>query len=209
MVPPFQHLSVRKGSRLLGVLAILAASFAASYLLLPNPLADVFFAGWVLGSVALALVGGIAAWTNRTPLVWVAALLLTALSFVALTSIGLYIAPAGLLLLGSALLSQLAGPREEVRDAIAADPPTVQEAVLKTLAGTVSVAVGAGLVYVGAFTRELFGACATESLACALEKTHWDAVGMTVVGLVGVGLGGWLIWKQVYVARVLASKHIG
>jgi hypothetical protein len=32
---------------------------------------------------------------------------------------------------------------------------------------------------------------------------------MTVVGLVGVGLGGWLIWKQVYVARVLASKHIG
>jgi hypothetical protein len=91
----------------------------------------------------LALVGGIGAWTNRTPLIWVAALVLTGLAIVGMWSIGLFIAPATLFLLGDAFLSQRAGLRLEVRESIAADPPTVRESVLKTLAGVGSVIVGA------------------------------------------------------------------
>lgn len=201
----FQSSSVRRASRLLSVLAVVSTSVAASYLLFPRPLADVFFAGWVLFSTLLSLVGAIGAWTNRLSLVWVAALLLAGLSIVGMWSIGLFIAPAALLLLGAALLLQVAGPRTDVRDAIRSNPPTVPDAVLKTLAGSVSVAVGAGLVYVGAFSQELFGACATETVDCAIEKAHWNAIGLTVIGLIAVGFGGWLIWKQVYIARVLAS----
>lgn len=206
MAQTFRSASVRRVSCLLSVLAILSASAAATYLLLPNPLADVFFAAWVLVSVILALIGGSAAWTHRTPLVWAAALLLTGLSIVGLWSVGPFIAPAALFLLGSAILLQWAGPRKEIQEAIIADPPTVREVALKALVGINSVAVGSWLVYAGAFARELFGTCARETLVCAIGKTHWDALGITVLGLIAVGLGGWLLWKQIDIARVLASK---
>lgn len=196
-------------SRLLSVLAILFASVAGGYLLLPDPLADAFFAGWVLVAVGLSLVGGIGAWTNRTVLVWVAALLLAGLTITGMMSIGLFIAPAALCSLGSAIFSQLAGPRAGVRESITADPPTASEVARRSLLGTGSVVVGAGLMYLGAFTRELFGACASETLACALDKTHWGAVAITLLGLIAVGSGGWLVWKQVYITRVLASKQSG
>lgn len=209
MTTVFQSPSIRTASRLLSVLAILSASVAAIYLLLPNPLADVFFAGWVLVSVSLTLVGGIGAWTNRTPLVWMAVLLLTGLTIVGMWSIGFFIAPAAFFLLGAALFSQLVGPRTDVREPIVANLPTVQEAVLKALAGVGSVVVGGWLVYVAAVAQELFGACARETMACAIDKTHWNAVGITVLGLIAVSLGGWLIWKQVYIARVLASTQTG
>lgn len=206
MAQAFRSASVRRVSRLLSVLAILSASVAATYLLLPNPLADAFFAAWVLVSVILALIGGSAAWTHRTPLVWAAALLLTGLSVVGMWSIGPFIAPAALFLLGSAVLLQWAGPRKEIQEAIIADPPPVQDAALKAVVGIGSVVVGSWLVYAGAFARELFEACARETLACAIGKTHWDALGIAVLGLIAVGLGGGLLWKQVYIARVLASK---
>ncbi|WP_227357326.1 hypothetical protein [Haladaptatus salinisoli] len=203
------HSSTQTASRLLSVLAILSASGASGYLLLPNPLADVFFAGIVLLSVLFALIGGIGAWTNRTPLVWVAALLLTGLTIVGLLSIGLFFAPAAVFLLGAAVFSQLAGPRTGQREAIVSHPPTVHETMLKSLTGTVSVVVGAGMVYIGAFTQELFGACSSETLACALETTHWDAVGITILGLIAISFGGWLLWKQIYIARVFASAKMG
>jgi hypothetical protein len=135
------------------VLAVLSASLAAGYLLLPNPLADVFFAAWVLVGVGLAGVGGVAVWTNRTPLAWVAALLLTGLSVAGLWSVGLLVSPAALCLLGSVLLRQSAGPQTEPQDAVISETPTVPEAVLTTLVGTVSLIAGVGLVYVGAVTR--------------------------------------------------------
>lgn len=194
---PTPRLSWRSGSRVLGVLAVIAVGMASGVLLLPDPLADVFFAGWVVGSVGLALVGAAGAWTNRAPLVWVAALLLVGLSIVGMWSIGPFIAPAALCLLGAAILSQLAGPRPGAREAIAADPPTGDESVLKTLAGTGALVIGASLVYIGAIARELFGACATETLTCALTSTHWDAVELTVLGLGAISLGGWLLWRQV------------
>lgn len=205
MVLAFQPSSAKAGSRLLGTLAVVVAIVAAGALLFPAPLADVFFTGWVLFSVLLALAGFGAAWMNRTPLVWVAALLMAGLSIIGMWSIGFFIAPAALFLLGAAILSQLAGPRQDVQDAIKADPPTVQEAVLKTLAGTGAIALGGWLVYMGAIAQQLFGACATETLDCAVANTHWDAVGLTMLGILVVGLGGWLIWKQVYSARMLAA----
>lgn len=179
------------------------------YLLLPTPLADVFFSGIVLLSVIFALFGGVGAWTNRPSLVWVAALLLTGLTIIGIMSIGFVLAPAAIFLLGAALSAQRAGPREGVREAIRANPPTVPEAVSKTLAGTVSVAVGVGLVYVGAFSQELFTACASETLTCSLTNTHWDAVGLTLLGLLAVSLGAWLVWKQIYISRVLSSTQTG
>ena len=204
---PLRPPSLRTGSRLLGALGALSASAAAVALLSPRPLADAFFAAWVLGSVGVALVGAVAAWTNRTPLVWVAALLLTGLSIAGMWSIGFLVAPAALCLLGAAVLSRLAGPRPGARTAIVTNPPTVPEAVVKTLAGTGGMVVGSVLVYVGAVARNLFGACARETLACAVAKTHWDAVAITVLGLSAVGLGGWLTWTQIHVARVLAAER--
>lgn len=195
-------------SRLLSVLAILFACIAVTYLLLPNPLADVFFAGIVMLSVIFALVGGIGVWTNRTPLVWVAALMVTGLTFLGMMSIGVFLVLAALLLVGAAIFSQLAGPRMDVQETIIANPPTEREVVRKKQLGAGSVVVGVGLVYVGAFTQELFGACASETLACALNKTNWGAVGLTVLGLVAISLGGWLLWKQAYITRVLASTQI-
>lgn len=196
---------LRTASRALGALAVLLAVVAAGFLLAPRPLADAFFAGWVVVAVGVALVGGIAAWTDRRAPLWVAALALTALAIVGMWSLGFLIAPAALCLLLAAVLAQVAGRREPARRTIA-DPPTVPEAILKTLAGSGAVVVGAALVYVGAFTGELFGACASETLACALGKADWGGLAVTLLGLGAVGLGGWLLWRQVTVARVLASK---
>lgn len=208
MAPALQSPSAKTVSRLLSGFAILTASITVTYILFPNPLADVFFARIMLLSVVFALVGGIGAWTNRTPLVWVGALLLTGLTIVGLLSVGIFLIPATLLLLGAAVFSQLAGPRTDVRDAITANPPTEREVVRKKQVGTGSVVVGVGLVYVGAFAQELFGACASETLACALNKTNWSAVGLTVLGLLAISYGGWLLWKQAYVRRVLASTQL-
>jgi hypothetical protein len=205
MAPPVQPSTANTGARVLSGLAVLGTIIAAGLLLFPNPLADAFFAGWVLFSILLTLVGAGGAWTNRTPLVWVTALLMIGLAIIGMWSIGLSIAPAALLLLGAAIFSQLAGPRDGVQDEIIAEPPTVQEAVWKTLAGVGSVAIGGWLVYTSAITQHLFGACAAETLDCALANTHWDAVAITSLGLLGIGLGVWLIWKQVYIGRVLAA----
>jgi hypothetical protein len=179
---------------------------AATYLLLPDPLGDVFVAGWVVLGVLLSIVGGIGAWRNRSPLIWVAAISLIGLTIMGLLSIGRFIAPAGLFMLGSAVCSQLAGPRTETLEATITDPPTESEVVQKTLAGIGSVVVGVGLVYVGAFAQELFGACASETIACAIEKTHWGAVGIAVLGLSAISLGGWQFWRLIYTTRAVRVK---
>lgn len=207
MVPAFQPSTAKTISRVLGILAVLSTILTAGILLSPNPLADVFFAGWVTFSILLSTAGAGAAWTNRTPLLWVAAVLLTGLLVMGMWSIGLFIAPAALSLLGAAVLSQWAGPRRDVQEEIIANPPTVYEAVLKTLAGTGSIAIGGWLVYTGAIAQHLFGACAAETLDCALANTHWNAVAITTLGILAIGLGGWLIWKQVYIGRVLAGER--
>lgn len=201
--------TLRTGSRVLGVLAVLLTSLAAAALLFPNPLADVFFAGWVMFGVALAFAGVLGIWTNRTPLVWLAALLLTGLSIVGMWSIGFLIAPAALLLLGAALLSHWAGPRPGVHEEIIANPPHVRETLGKTVTGIGCVAVGGWLVDLGALKQELFGACASETLSCALSTANWEGIGLTLLGLTAISIGGWLLWKQVYIAGVLASQHAG
>jgi hypothetical protein len=175
--------------------------------LLPDPLADVFFAGIVTLSVVFTFVGGFGAWTNRTPLVWAAALLLTGLSILGMMSIGLYLVPAAFLLLGAAVFSKLAGPRTGVRESIRADPPTEREIRRRQIVGVGTVVAGLGLVYIGAFTQELFGSCTRETLACALDTTDWSSVGLTVLGLSTVSYGGWLLWRQAYITRVLASTQ--
>lgn len=209
MVPSLQTGRASAGSRLSAALAVLVAAVAAVALLLPIPLADAFFAGWVLFGVALAVAGAVGAWTNRTALVWTAALLTTGLAVVGMWSIGLFVAPVALLLLASALLSQAAGPRRAVVEAITADPPAGRELALKAAAGVGAALVGGWLVNAGALGRELFGACARETLACALARTHWDAVAVTAIGLLLIGAGGWLLWRQLYTARVLASHPAG
>lgn len=196
----------RTVSRLLSVLAILVVGVAAGYLLLPGPLADVFFAGWVLFSVGIAIVGGFGAWTKRTPLVWLAALLLTGLSILGMWSFGRFIAPAALLMLGAAVFSQLTGPREGVQKSITADLPTSEELTSMLKTGIGSVVVGALLVAIGASGRGLFGSCASETMSCVLAKTHWGAVGLTVLGLRAIGYGGFLLWKHAYVRRSMASN---
>lgn len=207
MIRGSQSSSSETVSRLLSVLAVVSASVAVTYLLFPDPLTDVFFSGIVLLSVIFALVGGIGVWTKRTPLVWVGALLLTGLSILGMMSIGLFLAPAALFSLGAAVFSQLAGPRTGVREAIISNQPTERELVRKKQAGIGSVAVGLGLVYVGSFAQELFGSCAIETVACALDTTNWGAVGLTVLGLIAVSYGSWLLWKQAFIRRVLASTQ--
>jgi hypothetical protein len=209
MVPSLQPDRARAGSRLSAALAVLVAVVAAVALLLPNPLADAFFAGWVLFGVALAVAGAVGAWTNRTALVGAAALLTTGLAVVGMWSIGFFVAPAALLLLASALLSRAAGPRRAVVEAITADPPSGRELALKAVAGVGNVILGGWLVNAGALERDLFGACAQETLACALAGTHWDAVAVTAVGLLLIGVGVWLVWRQLYTARVLVSRPVG
>jgi hypothetical protein len=207
MIPTLQTPQSQTVSRLLSALAVISATVASAFLLLPNPLADVFFGGIVLLSVLFALVGVIGVWTNRTPLVWVAAFLSSGLSILGMLTIGIYLAPAALLLLGAAVFSQLAGPRPGVRETIVANPPTEQELVRKKGVGTVAVVFGVALVYGGAFAQEMFGSCASETLTCALDKMNWGAVGLTVIGLIAISLGGWVLWKQIYITRVLAATR--
>ena len=201
--------SNRETSRLLAALALLAGVFASGVLLFPTPLSDAFFAGIILLNPLFAAVGAAGAWTDRAVVVWVAALLSVGLSLVGAMSVGLFFAPTALLLLGSAVAAQAAGPRSGVRERIVADPPSSRERLLRTLAGAASILVGVGLVNVGAFGQELFGSCARETLACALETTNWGAVGVTVLGFAAVAVGGWLVWKQVYVSRVLRRARSG
>lgn len=199
---------LRTAARLLGALAAVAALAAAAYLLLPDPLADVFFAAWVLAAVGLAAVGGLAAWTARTALVWLAGLLLSALAVVGIWSIGLFVAPAAVCLLAAATCLQFDRPRRvaqlSVAEAIAA-----RGAVTRALAGAATAALGAWLVYAGAVERGLFGACARETLSCALAVARWDAVALTAVGLVAAAGGGWLCYRQVQLARVSGWKLVG
>ncbi len=197
-------------SRFLAGLAVVLATLAAIVLLVPRPLADAFFAAWVLFAVVLAVVGALGAWTRRTALVWVTALLLAGLSIVGMWSLGPFVAPASLALLGAAVASLWTAPRPGVHEAILDNPPSVLEAVLKTLAGVVLVGVGIGLVYDGAIVRELFArGCSSETLSCMLAVTRWDAVGLSLLGSAGIGSGGWLVWKQVAIGRVLASNVAG
>lgn len=207
MVPALRTPSAGASSRLFAALSVVAIVAAAGYLLAPDPLSDVFFAGWVLVAVGLAVVGGVAAWTDRTPLLWVAALSLAALSVVGMWSIGFLVAPAALLLLGAAALSQVSGSHAERRARAVSTTPS--DAVLRPLGGVAAVGGGGWLVYASAFRQELFGACASETLACVLGTTHWAAVGTTVLGLAAVGVGCWLLWKYVYVGRLLGSRHAG
>lgn len=68
--------------------------------------------------------------------------------------------------------------------------------------------IGVGLAGVGALSHDLWGACASETLACVVEKTNWDVAAVTLLGLAAVGVGGWLVWKQGHVARVLATTSV-
>lgn len=199
----------RTSSQSLAALALAASLLASAALLTPEPLSDVFFAGIVLLNPLFAAVGVVGAWTNRTPVLWVAALLSVGLSTAGMMSVGLFLAPTALLLLGAAAAGQIAGPRAGVREEIIADAPSVRERLLRAVAGLTSVGVGVGLVDAGAFRQELFGSCARETLACALSTTNWPAVGLTLLGFVGVAGGAWLVWKQVYVSRVLRAARAG
>lgn len=210
MVPTDRFPGAVTVSRLLSGVAVGITVLAAIAWLFPRPLADAFFAGWVLFGVGLALLGALGTWTRRTPVVWVAALLLTVLSIVGIWSIGFYIAPAALVLLASAVLLQRAGQRPGAVETVRENPPSVLEAVLKTVAGAILAVLGAGLFYEGTFVRELFiRGCASETLACALAVTRWDAVGLTLVGLAAMTAGGWLVWRQIAIGRVLASNPLG
>ena len=199
----------RETSRLLAGLALLASLLASAALLLPTPRSDAFFAGIVLLNPLFAAVGVAGAWIDRTVVVWVAALLSVGLSLVGAMSAGLFFAPTALLLLGSAVTAQAAGSRAGVRERIVADPPSDRERLLRALPGAASILVGVGLVNVGTFGQELFGSCARETLACALETTNWGAVGVALLGFAAVAVGGWVVWKQVYVSRVLRRARSG
>ena len=199
----------RTSSRTLAALALAASLLASAALLTPEPLSDAFFAGIVLLNPLFAAVGVVGVWTNRTPVLWVAALLSLALSTAGMMFVGLFLSPTALLLLGAAVTGQIAGPRAGVREAIIADVPSVRERLLRAVAGLASVGVGVSLVDAGAFRQELFGSCARETASCAISTTNWLAVGLTLLGFAAVALGAWLVWKQVYVSRVLRAARAG
>lgn len=121
-------------------------------------------------------------------------------------SLGRFIAPAALLLLGAAVFLQLTGPREGVQKSILTDPPTNEELTSMVKTGIGSVVVGVLSIAIGAFGRGLFGSCARETMSCALARAHWGAVGLTVLGLLAIGYGGFLLWKQAYARRLMASN---
>jgi hypothetical protein len=199
----------RTTSRALAALALAASFLASVALLTPDPLADAFFAGIVLLNPLIAAVGVVGAWRNRTSVLWVGALLSVGLSLVGMMSVGLFLLPTALLLLGAAVAGQVAGPRVGVREAIVDDAPSVRERLLRSAVGLTSVGVGVALVDAGAFDQHLFGSCAQETLACVLETTNWPAVGLTLLGFAAVAVGGWLVWKQVYASRVLRTARAG
>lgn len=201
MVPSLPVRSRRTASRLLGTLAALIATVAAAGLLSVTGLADVFVAAWVLGGALAAAVGGTAAWTGRRALLWVVALLLSTFSVGAMASIGAFFAPAAICLLGAALLSGWAGPLVAPADPAA----TPRTAAARTLAGVAAVGGGAWLVRAGAFERELFAACVSETFDCVLARTNWVGVGATVLGLAAVAFGGRLLVRVAVAVRALAS----
>lgn len=204
---PAPDSSAERLARALSGLAVLSALAAAGWLLWPRPLADAFFAAWVVFAVALTAVGTAATWFRRRAVVWLTALLLVGLSIVGMWSIGFVIAPAALTLLATALVLQVAGVGGTPPPT---DPPSGREAIGRTLGGVAAIAVGAALAYEGAVVRALFSrACGSETLACALAVTNWDGVGLTVLGLVGIGVGGWLVWRQLAIRLALATDQPG
>jgi hypothetical protein len=184
----------------------LLASGAAVFLLFPSPLEDIFFTGWVLFSVLITVVGLIGSRIHRTYLVWLSAAILIGLSIVGMWSIGFLVTPAALCLILSAALMQVTENHRKIREQIIADPPSVSEAVAKTLVSCIAIGFGSVLVYLGAFARSLFEACARETLTCTLEQIHWDAVSMASLGLASLIFGGWLLRKQIVIARILSSE---
>ncbi|WP_277554777.1 hypothetical protein [Halobaculum limi] len=179
----------RLPSRLLGVLGAVAGTAAAVAVLGPAPLADVFVTGLVGGVAAVAVVGGAAAWAGRRAVVWIAALSVAAFSAVGLMTVGFLFVPAALCLLAAATLSTWAGPLV----AEASTPPTPRRTALYAAAGAVAVGVGAWLVDIAAFERDLFGSCASETATCVLATTNWPAVAVTVGGLLACASGAWLL----------------
>lgn len=183
----------RAAARLLAALAVVAALAAGALLLWPDPLADVFFAGWVLVAIGLAVAGAAGAWTDRTPVAWLAALLLAGLAVVGMWSIGVAIAPAGLLLLAAAGASQV--DRRRLGELGEASPSRDRDALRRSLAGLAALVAGAWLVDAGAVSRPLFArGCARETAACLVAVARWDGVAVTLLGLAALGLGGWLLW---------------
>ncbi|MBP1987346.1 hypothetical protein [Halolamina salifodinae] len=170
--------------------AVLAALLASAVLLFPQPPADVFFTGIVLLCPLFAVVGAAGAWTGHTALVWVAALLSVGLTLAGAMSVGLLFAPAALLLLGSAVAAQAAGPDTAAQESLLADPPEARERAQKALLGVAGIVVGAAAVDAAALDRDLFGSCAQETLGCVLQTTNWGLVGLTLLGFGAVAGGG-------------------
>lgn len=196
-------------SRALAGVAVLAALLTSAVLLFPEPLADVFFTGIVLLSPLFAVVGAVGAWTERAALVWVAALLSVGLTLAGAMSVGLLFAPAALLLLGSAVAARATGPDTAARERLVADPPEARERLQKALLGVAGIVGGAAAVDAAAFDRDLFGSCAQETLGCVMRTTNWGLVGLTLLGFGAIAGGAWLLWRQVYVTRVLAGARAG
>lgn len=207
MRPPLRIPDHRTVGRLLAVLAVAAASIAVAALLLPDPLADVFVTGILLGGVGFSVVGAVGAWTNRPALAWVGALLFAGLTAAGMMTVGAFLVPPAALLFGAAAFAHLDRSRADDREQSLADPPAGRTVVGYQVVGAGAVLLGVVLVYVGAFARHLFGACARETLGCVLETTNWGAVGVTLLGTVGVVVGAWLLWRQAHLVRVLASTR--
>ncbi|MFC7097087.1 hypothetical protein [Halobaculum marinum] len=195
----------RAASRLLGVLGAASATVAAVGVVAPAPLADVFVTALVGGAAAVAVGGGVAAWTGRRLGVWVAALTVTAFSAVGLMTVGFLFVPAALCLLAAAALSGWAGPLV----AASSTPPTPRRAALYAVAGAVAVGVGAWLVDVAAFERDLFGSCARETPACVAATTNWPAVAAAAAGLAACVVGAWLFGRGVVAAGRLVRASSG
>lgn len=195
-------ITAERVSRLLSGLAVGVAGVTAMLVLSPRLLADAFAAAWILFAVALAVLGAGGAWTQRSAIVWGAALLLSGLTIAGMWSIGQFTAPAAVLLLGAAIATLWTGTP---RDGLDAGPPasgSAGNAVFRSVAGVGGGIVGGTLAYEGVMVRELFGrGCANETVECALAVTNWPAVGLTLLGMAAVGVGSWLLWTQFSVRR--------
>lgn len=203
---PFLPRDRRSLARALGLLSLVAAVPGAGFLLTRIPITDALVA-WPAVLVLAAAVGAAAAWTDRVFLVWVAALALSLVSVAGLLSIGFVFAPAALSLLAAAAALQTAGLPAARRDAILADPPGMRTVVRRTVAGSVGVVAGVVVIYLNAVARELFVACAVETVACQVGNTHWDAVAATLAGFAVVVGSVWLVWTQFAVARVVDTAR--